>query len=209
MPAPPSKQPRRRTAEFGREEILDTARNMFVNDGYDAVTIRRIAAAIGCAPGTIYLHFASKAEIFETLCEETFSRLSERLGAIARDDDDPLECLRRGGRAYIAFALEHPSHYLVTFIMSRKESMFQELAEDRPNMVEAGTRCFENLRGMVTRCVAANLLRVTNVDEVSQVLWTSLHGLAALLITHCGFPFVEHTRLIERQLDILIAGIRA
>ena len=62
---------------------------------------------------------------------------------------------------------------------------------------------------MVQRCADENALRIASVDEVSQVLWTSLHGLVSLLITHCGFPFVEQSRLIERQLDVLMQGIRA
>lgn len=200
MPAATAKRTRARSRDFSREEILETARNLFVNDSYEGVTIRKIASAIGCAPGTIYLHFADKAEIFDTLCEETFSRLNQRLSAIGHDDDDPIECLRRGGRAYISFALDHPGHYLVTFALIRKD-------RDKQKM-EAGIKCFGNLMSMVRRCADAGELRLTSVEEVSQVLWTSLHGLVMLLITHCGFPFVEQSRLIERQLDVLIQGIR-
>ncbi len=209
LPRAAPKRTRRRSREFSRDEMLDTARNMFVNEGYDAVTIRKIASEIGCSPGTIYLHFAGKAEIFETLCEETFSKLSQRLSAIANDNDDPLECLRRGGRAYIAFGLEHTSHYLLTFLMAKKTALMDAVGQDRPGIAEAGIRCFENLRRMVARCVDEGRLRVTSVDEVSQVLWMSLHGLVSLLITHGKFPFLEQSRLIERQLDILIEGIRA
>lgn len=191
---------RARARDFSREEILDAARQMFVTQSYEAVTIRKLASGIGCAPGTIYLHFADKAEIFDALCAETFSRLSQRLTAIEKDDDDPLECLRRGGRAYLGFALEHPGHYMVTFVMAPKAPGDRKM--------QAGLQCFGNLIRMVQRCAEAGQLRVTNVDEVSQVLWTALHGLASLLITHSQFPFVEQSRLIERDLDILIAGIR-
>jgi AcrR family transcriptional regulator len=203
------KRSRKRAREFNREEILDTARSMFVNEGYETVTIRRIAAKIGCAPGTIYLHFADKAEIFQSLCEETFSKLTQRLAAIAGDNDDPLESLRRGARAYIAFALDHPEHYALTFVMGKKRSLMGTVGESHPEIFEAGHRCFENLRRIVGRCISENRLRITDVDEVSQVLWTSVHGLVSLLITHSGFPFVEPSRLIERQLDVLIEGIRA
>ena len=201
-----SKKARKRASEFSRDEILDAARMMFLHHGCEAVTIRKIAAAIHCAPGTIYLHFADKGEIFESLCSETFQRLSARLAAIAGDDDDhPLECVRRGGRAYIAFALEHPSHYQVTFLTAKKGSGKKR----HDNILDAGLQCFGNLQRMVTSCAAAGCLRVNDVDEVSQVIWSSLHGLVSLLITHAEFPFVEQSRLVERHLDILIAGIRA
>jgi AcrR family transcriptional regulator len=200
-----SKRARKRASEFSRDEILDAARMLFLRQGYEAVTVRKIAAAIGCAPGTIYLHFADKGEIFESLCSETFQKLSARLAAIAGDDDDPLECVRRGGRAYIAFALEHPGHYVITFLTQKKGS-----GKDRDaDILDAGLQCFGNLRRMVTRCSEAGCLRVNHVDEVSQVIWSFLHGLVSLLITHGEFPFVEQSRLVERHLDILIAGIRA
>ena len=202
------KRTRKRASDFSRDEILETARNLFVTHSYEAVTIRKIAAEIGCAPGTIYLHFADKAEIFGTLCEETFSKLSQRLAAIADDDDDPLECLRRAGRAYIAFGLEHPTHYQITFVVAKNSGGAETHAGD-DQLLEAGTRCFGHLHRMVQRCADENALRIASVDEVSQVLWTSLHGLVSLLITHCGFPFVEQSRLIERQLDVLMQGIRA
>jgi AcrR family transcriptional regulator len=196
------KRARKRAPDFSREEILNTARNLFATHSYEGVTIRQIASAIGCAPGTIYLHFADKAEIFEKLCEETFSKLSQRMSAISNDDDDPLECLRRGGRTYANFALEHPSHYIVTFVMAKSRN------EHGPKNMQAGLACFENLRRMVDRCVQAGQLRITNVDEVSQILWTSLHGMVTLLITHGEFPFLEPSRLIERHLEVLIEGIR-
>jgi AcrR family transcriptional regulator len=199
-----SKRARKRSREFNREEILDAARLMFLDHGYEAVTIRKIAAAIHCAPGTIYLHFADKGEIFESLCSETFHKLNARLAAIAGDDDDPLECVRRGGRAYIAFALEHPSHYQVTFLTARKGN--EKNRDD--NILDAGLQCFGNLQRMVARCAQADCLRVNDVDEVSQVIWSSLHGLVSLLIMHGEFPFVEQSRLVERHLDVLIAGIR-
>jgi AcrR family transcriptional regulator len=194
------KRPRKRVREFSREEILDTARNLFVQNGYESVTIRKIASEIGCASGTIYLHFADKAEIFESLCTETFHKLTTRLVAIAEDNDDPVECLKRGCRCYIAFALEHPSHYIVTFVTPK--------SGHQPAILQAGIECFGNLRRMVVRCIDEGYLRLTNVDEVSQVIWTSLHGLVSLQITHSEFPFLEQTRLAERHIDVLVTGIR-
>ena len=199
----PLKRPRKRSSEYSRDEILDAARALFLRQGYDSVTIRKIASEIGCATGTIYLHFADKAEIFKTLCAETFQKLSARLKAIATDDDDPIECLRRGCRCYIAFALEHPGHYQITFLTASTGSGAQ------PDILDAGLECFENLRRIVARCIEEGCLRINNTDEISQVIWTALHGLVSLQITHCEFPFVEQSRLVERQLDILVAGIRA
>src|ERR1700746_367957 len=98
-----SKQRRVREKEGIREEILDAARTLFVKEGYEHVSIRKIAEKIEYAPGTIYLYSGDKAEIRARLCEETFSTLAQRMQAINADPSNPLEGLRRALRTYIQF----------------------------------------------------------------------------------------------------------
>src|ERR1043166_7043643 len=102
-----SKQRRAREKEDLREEILDAARSLFVKEGYENVSIRKIAEKIEYAPGTIYLYFRDKAEILARICEETFSKLLRRMDAIRQDTAAPLDKLRRGLRTYIQFGLEN------------------------------------------------------------------------------------------------------
>src|SRR6266581_8023816 len=87
---------RARQKEGVREEILDAARTLFVKEGYEHVSIRKIAEKVEYAPGTIYLYFRDKAEILDRICEETFARLAIRLHAINADPSNPLDGLRRG-----------------------------------------------------------------------------------------------------------------
>jgi AcrR family transcriptional regulator len=62
---------RARQKEGVREEILDAARTLFVKEGYEHVSMRKIAEKVEYAPGTIYLYFRDKAEILDRICEET------------------------------------------------------------------------------------------------------------------------------------------
>jgi AcrR family transcriptional regulator len=194
---------RAREKENLRQEILDAARLLFVKEGYENVSIRKIADRIDYSPGTIYLYFKDKADIFESLADETFWRLHRRLSAIVADGGDPLERLRRVARSYVEFALENPNHYMVTFVVQC------ERAGDEPaGPIESGMACFGALRDLVTQAVNAGKLRIADVDEVSQSLWACMHGVATLLISKCGFPFIEQSRLIDRVVDIAIEGIR-
>lgn len=185
-----------------RAEILSAARDLFVRDGYASTSMRRIADTVGCAPGTLYLYFADKDAILDAICAETFSRLGKRMGAIAHDTGDPLARLRRCGRIYAEFALEHPHHYLLTFGTAHN----RQHAKGEDAMM-AGMTCFGNLQACVTACVQSGQLRNNNVEEVSQVLWAALHGVVMLLITKGDFPMLEATRLIEATLDICMNGI--
>src|SRR5438132_13269991 len=92
-----------RDREAVRRAILDAARTLFVKEGYEHVSIRKIAERIEYAPGTIYLYFHDKAEILDRICEETFSKLAQRMHAINQDPADPLDDLRRGLRTSVQF----------------------------------------------------------------------------------------------------------
>src|SRR5215469_17285773 len=105
-PARGSKQRRAREKEGLREEILDAARTLFVKEGYESVSIRKIADKIEYAPGTIYLYFRDKAEILNRICEETFAKLEQRMQALNKDPANPLDSLRRGLRTYIQFGID-------------------------------------------------------------------------------------------------------
>jgi AcrR family transcriptional regulator len=192
-----------RQKESTRQEILDAARDLFVGEGYDNVSMRKIAEKIEYAPGTIYLYFKDKAEILDTLCQVTFDKLRQRLEAIRKDDGDPISGLRRGLRTYIQFGLDNPNQYIVTFVLAKNRQDWE------PNHAPiAGAACFECLRAIVRQCMETGYINGGGVEETAQALWASIHGLTALLATKCHFPFVETTRLIERQLDILIKGVR-
>lgn len=185
-----------------REEILDAARQLFVKEGYGSVGMRKIADAVGCSPGTLYLHFADKAAILSAICVETFAILDRRMEAMIHDQADPLTRLRRGGRLYIQFGLDHPHHYFLTF--ATPDPSYSEEAG------MAGQRCFDGLRQAVRGCIEeVDLLRSTDIEEMSQVIWSAVHGLVMLLIAKGGhFPFIEQNRLIESVLDMVFDGIK-
>ena len=192
-----------RHKEYTRQEILDAARDLFVNEGFDNVSMRKIAEKIEYAPGTIYLYFKDRAEILDTLCEQTFEKLHARMEAIRRDSGNPLEGLRRGLRTYIQFGLDHPNHYVVTFVLAKSRPEAYERAGKN-----AGMSCFECLAGTVRNCMEAGYVDPGDPQETAQAIWTAIHGLTSLLVSKGSFPFVEQTRLIERLIDILIKGIR-
>src|SRR5438046_3738793 len=110
------KERREREKEVLRQEILDAARDLFIKEGYENVSMRKVAEKIEYSPTTIYLYFESKADLLYYICEETFSRLLKKLESLGEESSDPLVCLRKGLRAYIEFGLKHPNHYKVTFI---------------------------------------------------------------------------------------------
>ena len=166
-----------------RNEILDAARALFVEEGYDAVSMRKVAQRIEYSPTTIYLHFKDKGELFQAICEEMFAKLSRKLEEQAKKraaepNPDPIDALREGLRIYAKFALKNPEHYTVTFMLPRNQIV--------PFDGSMGQQTFQYLRAGVTACVETGAFSAdVDIEAASQSLWAAVHGVVALLIAKC------------------------
>jgi len=189
-----------------KQRILGAARELFVRQGYESVSMRKIADKIEYSPATIYTYFKDKDEILDCLCEETFLKLHlERSAAVNETDGDVLEALKKGMETYIRFGLDHPEDYIVTFIL--KAAPYEKPGSRETRKAKTGQRCFSNMRNLVRRCMEEGKIKHADLEETSQALWAGIHGLTALLITQPGFPFVEREKLIGRLIEILVGGL--
>jgi AcrR family transcriptional regulator len=182
-----------------RRLILDAARSIFVEDGYEGFSMRKLATKIRYSPGSIYLRFKNKQQIFETLVEESFSHLHAAMTRLKNtgNNSDPVELLRRGLRGYVEFGLRHPSDYRFTFLLSSP-------AAKRSHKVHAS---FEALRDLVRLCLKEKRFRAIDAETASQVLWACAHGITSLLIQRPSFAWAEKERLIATVIDNSIDGL--
>jgi AcrR family transcriptional regulator len=188
-----------RYREETRAAILDEARELFVRDGYEGFSMRRLAEKVKYSTGAIYLYFKNKDELFDCLVEESFSKLSaagQRLFHSHRERD-PVLLLKKGARAYVNFGLRNPSAYKFAFILSRSSTA----PARKPHSA------FEALRLTVKRCVEEKRFRRVDVDTTSQALWAALHGVTSLLILRPSFPWVNRDRLIKQVIDSAVDSL--
>ena len=188
-----------------RQEILDAARELFVREGYENVSMRKIAQKIEYSPTTIYLYFQDKADLLDSLCEEAFGKLFDRLKAMYEEGGDPEASLRLGIRAYIEFGIENPQHYAVTFMRMPPVDIESVLHSRRH---ELGMKAFDSLRKAIQACVDAGQFRPLDVESTSQVLWAAMHGLTSLLVSCSYFPWVEKDRLIDTLVAVQTDALR-
>ena len=111
------KERRAREKEQLQQQILVAARELFVNEGYENVSMRKIADKIEYSPTTIYLYFKDKADLLDSVCQETLLSLLNTLDELKKDKSDPVETLRKSGRVYVAFGLKYPQDYKLTFVI--------------------------------------------------------------------------------------------
>ena len=183
-----SKERRQREREDLRTLILNAARELFVQRGYEATTMRAIAQAIEFTPTAIYHHFANKEALLHEICSVDFAQLAQRFQSIGRIAD-PIERLDRIGRAYVEFALAQPMHYRLMFMMDRPG--FAPDADGARDDPAANAYAF--LRDSCAEAIEAGRVRPEFSDpaQLAQMLWASVHGIVSLHIAKCKDEWVD------------------
>lgn len=183
---------RRRTQErlATRARILDAARTLFLRDGFETVSLRKIAAAIGYTAPALYSHFPDKRALILRLCCEDFALLRRSLDT-AKRVDDCVERLRAMGRAYVRFALEHPHHYRFMFMIPWAATETPENLP--PEHGDPDHDAYAFLRRAVEDCIAQGRFKpeYADVEGVTQVCWGASHGVASLHIALRDDPWVR------------------
>ncbi len=159
-----------------RERILDAARAIALSDGFAGLTMRKLAAAIEYAPGTIYLHFDGRDAIARELCLEGYRALLAALEP-ASVIADPRQRLAALARAFVGFGLEQREMYRL--ILMEDPKLLDALYHDRPidDPDGPGTRAFLLLVQVFADLGAAA------PDRRAEVLLATLHGIVSLKLT--------------------------
>lgn len=167
---------RERDRQEMRRLILEKATDLFLRDGFENVSIRKIAEQIEYSPATVYLYFKDKDEILYALHTEGFERLyalQKEVLSIA----DPVERLREHGRRYVSFGLKFPEYYELMFIMSSLGKVIEEKDE-----WSVGFRSYDRLRQDVKACMDARRIPQTDPEAATFALWSLVHGMVSLII---------------------------
>lgn len=175
-----------------RKLILDASMKLFVEEGFESVTIRRIAEIIEYSPTTVYLYFKDKDEIFYALHDIGFENLQEfnqNLVSI----QNPLLRLHKMGENYLRFGMEHPEYYNLMFIMGEPmKTMIQLGCEDW----KPGNAALSRLQATVTECMEKGYLAKSDPYLVSLSVWSFVHGLVSLGIRQRLEKFVSDEKML-------------
>jgi AcrR family transcriptional regulator len=197
---------REREREEIRGRILDAARELFANEGYEAVTMRRIAEKIEYSPTAIYFHFKDKESLLNEICDADFLTLAQQFGETARLTD-PLEKLKATGLAYVRFGLTHPNHYRLMF-MTPHPPMDPAAHTIQKGKPEEDAYAF--LKSIITEGIEQGVMIDEDVDLLAQTMWGGVHGVISLQIAKCNDDWIDWRSLDERaqlMVDLLVAGI--
>jgi AcrR family transcriptional regulator len=158
-----------------RERILQSAHKLFIDRGFEEVSIRNIAESIEYSPATIYLYFKDKNEIFYALHNEAFKKFNDGMGASLSTISEPFERLMVMGEKYIQFAAEHPKYYEIMFIMESP----MDCDENREEW-EEGNRALAALENVLITCQQVGRFQGQDPRVLAFSIWSYMHGMCSL-----------------------------
>ncbi|QQG35788.1 MAG: TetR/AcrR family transcriptional regulator [Micavibrio aeruginosavorus] len=193
-----------RRNDHSREElktmILDAAWNITGDEGFSAVTARRIARAIGYTPGTIYNVFTSMDDVLIALCARVVDELSAMITLPSHYDPAarPDHNLKIMARLYRRYASDHLHHWMLLFGYNLTEStQVPEWYNEKIALL------FDPLEQMISPLFAPGGERRKKI--AARILWSSVHGLCFLEATR-KIPFITDYADPEEMMDYMIDG---
>ena len=190
-----------------RDKILDAARELFVSEVYEGVSMRKIAEKIEYSPTAIYVHFADKEELFRELCHADYARLAEVFQSSVMSTD-PIERLKQIGAVYVDFGIRHPNHYKFMFMAPHPPQELDEEDCDVHGNPEKDAYAF--LKWAVQQAIDAGRLReeFRDAEVISQTLWAGVHGVISLEIAKGHDAWVDWRPIKDRMQTMTDATFR-
>jgi AcrR family transcriptional regulator len=154
-----------------RDRLLEAAARLSADEGWNAVTVRRVAAEAGTTTRAVYSLFGSKQGLEEELHQAMFERLLELMRATPTTADPRADLLELR-HAYRTWATEHPDRYAALMRFSGPHA-----AARSPEGLAARAATTQ-LRQVIARCAAAGLVADHDVDRLATQWRAVAHGLA-------------------------------
>ncbi len=180
-----------------QEEILYAARRLLITDGYEGLSMRKLAAKLNCQAPTLYYYYKNKTAIIEELIEEGFRMLIEADKITAEKNITPFEKIEEFCRNYIDFATQNPGYYFVMYSMKLDSDHLREKIYEEERILGG------ILLGIVKEGVADGSVKAKNPLLIITYTWSVLHGLVTNLSGGRMDPRFDTITLTESILEVL------
>ncbi len=158
--------------ETFRQRAVETATRLYAEEGYEAVTMRSLAHALGCSPMKTYRYFENRDELFALVRIDAFRRFADEQEAAFHRGQGPRDTLLKLKEAYIAFATREPHAYAIMFQLT-------PVPQDYPGLNEESFRGFSFLLRAARAAVKEGLFEGDPLT-IAHLLWSNTHGLVSL-----------------------------
>lgn len=186
-----------------RQLVVDSARDIIVAGGLEALSLRGLAGQLGVTAPALYAHVRDKRDILQAIAEAEFAVLVARFRAVATAD--PVERIKGQNRAYVEHACDRPQLFRVMFLFAPEVPR-----ADPPDgfTLAASTEAFTTAAAAVGDAIAVGVIVADDPLLVTLALWAGVHGVAMILQLELGLPHALEDALVDEVTDRILAGYR-
>lgn len=176
-----------------RREIADAAKRLFKEEGYGKISVRRIAAEIGCSPMTLYKYYDAKVDILRTLWADVFNSLFDTLEAVPKTSKSQLQDL---GNAYVRYWLDHTEYYRLVFISDGVTQSDVSAFIDSPELIQRF-----NIFGLALSSCCSEELSLEKLKVKLDAFICFLNGIAHNMITISGYEWSNPDKMVAMAVN--------
>lgn len=187
------------------ERLLAAAETLLAEEGFEALSMRRLAARVGLSQAAIYRHFRDKAELVDRLVAKGYAEILALIEASLGEAEGPAEALAAAIRAYVDFARREAPLFRALLLQDIGPS-----ARATALLGEGGLprrRSFAALAALLERGMAEGCFEEADLELTAKALWASIFGLAARVAVEGMEAGPALHALVERQIDMLLRGL--
>jgi AcrR family transcriptional regulator len=180
-----------------RSKIAQQALAIYRAEGFGAVSMRRLAKEVGCAPMTIYAHFDGKPEILRYLWADVLAEMSGEIQKKLEPIAAPVERLKIAAQTFVSYWIDHPDHFRLVF-MSNDVTRLDDSTFVMDDKTLAHFRMFSDLVRIV-------LLDDSDVKASTDTLISGMIGIALCINTVRDYPWADATMMTDNLLASIFA----
>ena len=190
-----------------KANILNAARKVVAEEGFQGLSIRKITRLIDYSPGIVYHYFQDKEEIVEALVNEGYERILASIASVPRNETQPETEIKEIFTKYLKAALKAPEEYK-TFLLSENPSILAKTSLLSKGIMQR-SRTLQALGEVIQRGVELGKFTPCDPELTAQIIWTSVFGLIIKIIIEGNIPEEQIERLIEQEFKLLFNGLLA
>ena len=178
-----------------REQILEQTRHLLVEDGYNNVSMRKVASLVGCTPTSIYLYFENKDALIHALIEEGMDSLHQKVEQCLAAESDSAAQFKLMCRSFLQFGFTNPEYYVIMFQLPTDEM--------EPFPAEKYRRARRNLQQFADVLHKARGEQNSTLDPLidATMVWSLLHGSTSLYLAQRIDTRIPKDVFVTRTVD--------
>ena len=197
-----------------RKAILFEATDLISSDGFDGLSMRKLATRVGMTAANLYNYYENKSELYLCIQLHGFEALEVACMSATATESTPLSKLEALMRAYIDFALSNPALYDV--MLGRDTPKYSDFVGTSLEPL-ARTEKHAALRALDAAVAIAETIDTTRAAPTASeirtkviIAWSTLHGLVSLFLTRVMHEVTDDLQgCIDDTINHLLAAVTA